>query len=97
MVSYYDNLLNGKGRADAMHDAQLAMMADPRTKHPHHWAAFIVSGETRPITAGDDEAPQVSKSARGCACRMAEPSEPPWMLSLLLLLALAARRRHSVV
>jgi CHAT domain-containing protein len=49
MVSYYARLARGESRADALRDAQLAMLKDPRTAHPFFWAAFISSGESGPL------------------------------------------------
>jgi CHAT domain-containing protein/tetratricopeptide (TPR) repeat protein len=50
MVAYYKELLKGTGRAEAMRRAQLAMLRVPKRRHPAFWAAFIVSGDWRPLT-----------------------------------------------
>jgi hypothetical protein len=42
---YYDGLSAGGGRAEALRQAQLAMIASPERAHPHYWASFIVSGD----------------------------------------------------
>lgn len=34
-------------RAEALRQAQLKLLADDRTKHPSHWAAFILVGDWR--------------------------------------------------
>jgi CHAT domain-containing protein len=49
MVDFYKRLLAGAGRADALRDAQLEMLAIPNREHPYYWAAFIQSGDWRPI------------------------------------------------
>jgi CHAT domain-containing protein len=50
MVAYYRELLAGAGRAEAMRRVQLAMLKDPKRRHPAFWASFIVSGDWRPLT-----------------------------------------------
>ena len=49
MVAYYKELLAGRGRSDAMRRAQLAMLKNPKRRHPAYWAAFVVSGDWRPL------------------------------------------------
>jgi hypothetical protein len=44
MQSYYDHLLAGGGRSEALRQAQLAMLNRPDRAHPYYWASFIVSG-----------------------------------------------------
>jgi CHAT domain-containing protein/Tfp pilus assembly protein PilF len=50
MLEYYRNLDKGKGRADALRQAQLNLMKKGATKHPFYWAAFIPSGEWSPMS-----------------------------------------------
>jgi CHAT domain-containing protein len=47
MESYYDNLLTGQGRGEALRTAMLAL----RQKHPHpyFWAPFIAIGRDEPL------------------------------------------------
>jgi CHAT domain-containing protein/tetratricopeptide (TPR) repeat protein len=49
MVAYYKELLSGAGRAEAMQRVQRALLKDPKRRHPSYWAAFIVSGDWRPL------------------------------------------------
>lgn len=49
MQSYYDHLLAGGGRSEAMRQAQLAMLRRPDRAHPFYWASFIVSGNPAPL------------------------------------------------
>ena len=44
MVSYYEALLGGAGRGDALRRVQRRMLGDPATGHPYYWAPFIQSG-----------------------------------------------------
>lgn len=45
MVDYYKRLKAGEGRSDALRNAQLSMLKNPKLQHPFYWAAFIQSGE----------------------------------------------------
>lgn len=45
MIAYYANLKRGRGRGEALRQVQLAMLRDPKRKHPYYWASFIQSGE----------------------------------------------------
>jgi CHAT domain-containing protein len=49
MVDYYKRLLSGAGRAEALRQTQLAMLNSKDRNHPYYWAAFIASGDVRPI------------------------------------------------
>jgi CHAT domain-containing protein len=42
MVDFYNRLLSGKGRADALREAQLAMKEE--YPNPYFWGAFICQG-----------------------------------------------------
>jgi CHAT domain-containing protein len=45
MIAYYANLKRGMGRGEALRQVQLAMLRNPKRKHPYYWASFIQSGE----------------------------------------------------
>jgi CHAT domain-containing protein/tetratricopeptide (TPR) repeat protein len=48
MEAYYRNLLAGRGRAGALHEAMRSLReARP---HPHYWAPFIVLGRDAPLS-----------------------------------------------
>ncbi|MEZ2319061.1 MAG: tetratricopeptide repeat protein [Microcoleus sp.] len=49
MVKYYNRLLNNEGRSEALRQTQLAMLKSETDRHPYYWAAFIPSGDWRPI------------------------------------------------
>lgn len=49
MVAYYQNLLKGMGRTDAMRQVQLEMLKNPNTQTPYYWAAFVSSGDWLPL------------------------------------------------
>jgi CHAT domain-containing protein len=49
MVDYYKRLLEGEGRSAALRAAQQAMIANPDTRHPHYWAAFVFIGNWAPL------------------------------------------------
>jgi hypothetical protein len=45
MDLFYDGLVAGRPRAEALGLARRAVMADGRHAHPHYWAAFVLAGE----------------------------------------------------
>ena len=49
MMLYYTQLLAGDGRAEALRQAQLALLTRAEQRHPFFWASFIPSGEWRPL------------------------------------------------
>ena len=42
--SFYGSLANGKTKAEALRQAQLALLGKPKTSHPYYWAPFFLSG-----------------------------------------------------
>jgi CHAT domain-containing protein/lipopolysaccharide biosynthesis regulator YciM len=44
MKNFYQNLQAGKGRHQALREAQLQLLNSPNYSNPHYWAAFIPSG-----------------------------------------------------
>jgi CHAT domain-containing protein len=47
---YYAQLLSGKERAEALREVQLEMINSGTTyAHPYYWAAFITTGDWRPL------------------------------------------------
>ena len=49
MISFYQQLRAGDGRAEALRRVQLAMLKGGRNRdHPYYWASFILSGDWRP-------------------------------------------------
>jgi CHAT domain-containing protein len=53
MESYYRELMDGKGRAAALRDVQLAMQRRAGRAHPFYWAAFIFAGDWQPLVNRD--------------------------------------------
>jgi len=49
MRDYYGELARGTGRAEALRQAKLHMMHQPRYAHPYYWAALIPAGDWRPL------------------------------------------------
>jgi CHAT domain-containing protein len=107
MSSYYEKLLKGGGRSEAMRDVQLAMMKNKETGHPFYWASFIVSGNPGPLGwRGEDgpagagrrgpggSVPKVDPGARGgCGCELAGQSPTGALLPLFVGLAASIARR----
>ena len=54
MEYFYEGLSQGKSKTEALHNAKLKYLEtteDELLKHPYYWAAFVVSGDTTPISA----------------------------------------------
>ena len=49
MVQYYERLMNGEGRSEALRSVQLKKMENPDYQHPFFWAAFIPIGNWAPL------------------------------------------------
>jgi CHAT domain-containing protein/Tfp pilus assembly protein PilF len=49
MAKYYLALQRGKGRSEALQQAQLEMLKDDASSHPFYWAGFIQSGQWREL------------------------------------------------
>jgi CHAT domain-containing protein len=47
MVDLYGGLRKREARAEALRQAQLALLSDPDTAHPYYWAPFILIGDWR--------------------------------------------------
>lgn len=47
MVEFYRQLRAGATLASALNTAELALLNQPRTKHPFHWAPFVLIGDWR--------------------------------------------------
>ena len=47
MVKFYSNLKSGMSKAEAMREAQIALMKNPVYRHPYYWAPFLVIGSWR--------------------------------------------------
>jgi CHAT domain-containing protein len=45
MFKYYRRLKAGEGRSEALRNAQLNLIKNPKRNHPYFWASFIQSGE----------------------------------------------------
>jgi CHAT domain-containing protein len=52
MTHFYRELSQGRGRADSLRAAQLALKADPPTSHPLIWGAFVCQGDPSPCSVG---------------------------------------------
>ncbi|MEM9490603.1 MAG: CHAT domain-containing protein [Myxococcota bacterium] len=50
MTRYYRRLTAGKGRTDALRQAQLHMLRSDDYSHPYYWAGFIPAGAWTPLT-----------------------------------------------
>jgi tetratricopeptide (TPR) repeat protein/CHAT domain-containing protein len=52
MQNYYQRLLKGEGRSEALRSAQLTMLAKPERQHPYYWAGFIPIGQWTSLAPG---------------------------------------------
>jgi len=58
-TAYYERLLAGEGRSEALRGVQLAMLRGESRSHPFYWASFILIGARGPIAwANSPEAAQ---------------------------------------
>jgi len=48
-TAYYERLLAGEGRSEALRGVQLAMLRSESRSHPFYWAGFILIGARGPI------------------------------------------------
>ena len=44
MTEFYGRLRAGEGRANALRNARLTMLAKREPRHPYYWAPFILMG-----------------------------------------------------
>lgn len=49
MVDYYQRLLKGESRSEALRNVQLGMMKSTDRSHPYYWAAFVPIGNWTPL------------------------------------------------
>ncbi len=53
MAAYYEHLLAGEGRAEALRGVQLGMLQNRSRRHPYFWASFIPIGAWGPVSLSD--------------------------------------------
>lgn len=100
MSSYHQKLATREGRSVGLRSVQLAMLADPRRRHPYFWASFISSGDWRPLDSGALEGaspgvPPVERRAGGCACHAVPERDGSGASIAGLVLVMAAGLRRS--
>jgi CHAT domain-containing protein/tetratricopeptide (TPR) repeat protein len=64
MREFYGELARGAGRAQALRQAKLRMLQQPRFAHPYYWAPFIQAGAWTPLGKGVMQAKPASAPAR---------------------------------
>ena len=74
MVAYYRQPLGGEGRAEALRQVQLKMLASPQQRHPFYWAAFILSGVWTPLRIA--RRPQAVRGESGKCLAARGPARP---------------------
>jgi CHAT domain-containing protein/tetratricopeptide (TPR) repeat protein len=78
MVHFYQHLLAGKGKAEALQAAQAEVRADPahpEWAHPYYWAAFVLSGDPGVVSSPLLEA--VPSATPTIAATAVATSSPP--------------------
>jgi CHAT domain-containing protein/tetratricopeptide (TPR) repeat protein len=84
MTTFFQSLSRGRGNAEALREAQLAMIADRRGRlgaaHPYYWAAFALTGfpgrswrDEAVIGIDSSELPAIPKSRLEFAATMISP------------------------
>ena len=91
--AYYTRLAEGEGRGEAMQNAQLEMLRSRNHSHPFYWAAFVTSGDWRPLSRPREPKPP-PLSQCGCRASVGRP-DVDGHVGLLLPLLLASRRRKA--
>ena len=56
MTRYYERLIAGEGRAEALRRVQLEMIQDRALRHPFYWASFIPIGAWDPLAPAAESA-----------------------------------------
>jgi CHAT domain-containing protein len=56
MTAYYQRLVVGEGRAEALRQVQLEMLANPALRRPRYWASFIPIGAWGPLAPAAESA-----------------------------------------
>jgi MYXO-CTERM domain-containing protein len=95
LSAYYDRLLAGAGRSEAMREAQLGLLRQGATAHPFYWASFIVSGDGTPLSRRNPTPARTPPGPRGCACAAAGEASDPSGAVAALAAALACLLRGS--
>jgi tetratricopeptide (TPR) repeat protein len=98
MSAFYRELLQGRGRAEALRQVQLAMLRSPERAHPYYWASFAVVGMDGPLRLPPGQmrpGPRGPRGPRGCACDVgADSSAPGWPTLMLALAIVVGLRSH---
>jgi len=104
MTAFYEALVAGAGRSQAMRQARLTLLSDAATSAPLFWSAFVVAGDWRTL-AGEAAPPfeaaprrppmdaelfRVTPGPRGCACQHPAAQAPTRGLPWALGLAALA-------
>jgi len=100
MQAYYERLLKGEGRSEAMRQVQLATLNDPQRAHPYSWASFIVSGNPAALDgkAAPPDFARVTPGMRGCGCAIGaggRKDTAAWLTCVAALGWARLRRRRA--
>lgn len=52
MIGFHQRLREGATKSAALQQASLALLKQPKTRHPFYWAGFVVIGDDTPLIAG---------------------------------------------
>lgn len=96
MSAYYERLLKGEGRVEAMHEVQRGMKENKLLSHPHYWASFIVFGSGAPLDGRSEiGVPRVPPGAScGCSLPGTEMPGQVWAMAALIFAAGGRARRR---
>jgi hypothetical protein len=97
MEAYYDGLLAGGGRSEAMRQAQLGMLHNPDLTSPYFWASFIVLGNPAALDGHPviPDVAQVKPGIRGCGCEIASGRRGHSEMRAIIVVWLSLIRRRS--
>jgi CHAT domain-containing protein len=64
MTKYYQRILKGEGRSEALRQVQLEMLRSQEYSNPYYWSAFIPSGDWRSIDGKSPVAPNTNTNTQ---------------------------------
>jgi CHAT domain-containing protein len=95
MTRFYEQLIAGTSRHQALRHARLSLLREAATAHPMYWASFVVSGLDGPLVTASAAPPHPGRlpaksSSAACGCRLPGASTHSAGARWLVMLSIAA-------